>query len=417
MEKKIIQALIYEKSLPEIYRNVFPEMFEDEKLAFIFSCGKELYEAEKPCDLSAIFEHIALTYPEFYHTIPFDTFLNADVKNVWLLVEMFVENYVKKKVKELIENFDITGKTLYDVETFANQIKQIISRYSTTKIPSVDSFEKDLEYAFNEHDEKLIKTGWEQYDKMLNGGYRVGLNFIGATTKVGKSCFARHLAYRVVKNNENLKSAYFNFEMDKSEFLKKMVKVYQFENVCDLEKAKQNLLDDYKEKRMVVLNQHSRKIDNVVSTIEYLVSEFGVRFVVIDTFDKLLNKIEDSWLGVMKNVLILEECALRNNISILCLKQINVTGTKRVKGDDGKWCSIKINPKTERPDVMNSVGTKEPMRTASSFIVMYWDENDFSIVHFVEQCERYSVASTMDFRFNKETETYLEVYGSLFQDC
>ena len=410
-ELKIIQALLFQKHLPEIYKKISVDMFEDSNCAFIFNVGLNLYRENKPCDLTAIFEKISNEHPEFYKVIDFDTFITDDIKNVYLLVENFIEDYVKRNVQKKLSMLTFENKTIGQIHEELNDIRRFIDKYNSAKIPTIETFKNDLEVAFNGLEEKLIKTGYPQFDQLLNGGYRTGISFIGAFTKVGKSCFARNLAYNVSRNH---KVAYFNFEMDKHEFLRKMVNVYKFHKVTDEKQAISELLDDYKNYKMLVLNQHSRKLTKVINTIEYLANECGIKFFVIDTFDKLLNEKDDSWYGFTKNILQLEEVALNNDIVILALKQLNVETFKWIKDQDsGKYYKKKTNPKCIRPSVQDSVGTKEPARTASSFITMFWDENDWSVVNFVEQCERYNTAGMMNFEFYKENEVYIEIENSL----
>jgi len=411
LEKRIIQALLFERYTREIYTNINAEMFENRDYAFIFHIGSNLYTEEKPCDLTAIFEKISNDFPEVYHRLNIDEFFVDNVHNVHLAIENFVEKYVRKEIKKKIEQFDVDGKTIPEVIDFLNNLKSFADRYNSAKIPSVDLFAKDLDIAFTGIKEKLIKTGFPQFDQLLNGGYRTGISFIGAFTKVGKSCFARSLAYNV---SRNYKVAYFNFEMDKHEFLRKMAKVYEVYSVSTPEEAKGKMIEDYKNTQLLILNQHSRKLQNVISTIDYLANEMGVKFFVIDTFDKLLNENDDSWFGFTKNILRLEEVALSNDVVILALKQLQVESFKWVRdSESGKHYKKKINPKCVRPSVQDSVGTKEPARTASSFITMFWDEDDWSVVNFVEQCERYNTAGLMNFKFYKETETYQEIENSL----
>ncbi len=409
LEKRIIQALLFEKNLNEIYKKIDEEMFLNEQYAFIFTIGRQLWQEQKPADLTAIFEHISLHFPDFY--VDYDELLSGDVKNVFLLVENFVEAFLKRKIKEKVAMLNLENYSVDDIMIEINNIRRFIDKYSFIKIPTVETIKNDLEFAFSKMEEKLIKTGFRQLDLLLNGGYRTGVSFIGAYTKVGKSCFARNLGYNVARQH---KVAYFNFELDKHEFLKKMIKIYEVNKVLTQEEAIADFLKEYEQDQMIILNQHSRKIKNVISTIEYLANERGVKFFVIDTFDKLLNEEHDSWFGFTKNILLLEETALANDIVILALKQLQVSSTQYVKDDTGRHYKKKVNPKTQRPSIDDSVGTKEPARTASSFITMFWDKDDWSIVHFVEQAERYNQAGLVDFKFYKETETYREVENSLY---
>lgn len=99
--------------------------------------------------------------------------------------------------------------------------KQYIQSYSMSAYMQtyIDSINKKA-------NDPIIKTGFEQLDKALDGGLYAGLYFIGAISSLGKTTFAMQIADNIAGSGQDV--MIFSLEMSKSQLISKSVSRLSF---------------------------------------------------------------------------------------------------------------------------------------------------------------------------------------------
>ena len=83
-----------------------------------------------------------------------------------------------------------------------------------------------LEEINKKANDPIIKTGFEQLDKALDGGLYAGLYFIGAISSLGKTTFAMQIADNIAGSGQDV--MIFSLEMSKSQLISKSVSRLSF---------------------------------------------------------------------------------------------------------------------------------------------------------------------------------------------
>lgn len=442
LELKIIKCLLWGDKQDHIFIRLTDKSFNDENLGFIFIIARKIWKKTGQVDLSSVFEQIQTNFSIYYGQLKemqlFDALLeneeNFNLNTLYLVSEL--EEIIGKK--ELRKKFDHLSEKIEkgDLMDYRNEIGELVNLIPNRNdtIKSTNEFEDELYSLVRNETQDYIKTQYSQLNVLLGGGYRSGLYFLGAVTKCGKTCFGKNVGYGVGNNKEE-RTFYLNFEMDKREMNARLISMDSGISIKAVlannkdQNTKNSVIQSinhlkklHDDKWFVVVNQHSRHIDDVIFTMQKMVDSYNFRFIVIDTFDKLSHGSDDSYFGFSKNVLKLEDFALRNDVTVLALKQMRVPKTKWVTRENsaGETKSYQKTLTTreikcQKPKASDSFGTSEPERTASGFIVMFWDDDNSKIVHVVEECERYGKIGMVDFYFRKDTETYTEIENSLFK--
>lgn len=139
-----------------------------------------------------------------------------------------------------------------------------------------------LSYIKNDNQIKKVKTGFVKLDKLLNGGFPIGLITLGAIPSLGKTTFALQVADNMA-SMENTKVLFLSLEMNKFDIISKSLSRisylntdlnnYTYDDLLSNDESinYESLFDKYKP-----ISDNLCLVDNVynIQDIELLISNF-----------------------------------------------------------------------------------------------------------------------------------------------
>ena len=96
--------------------------------------------------------------------------------------------------------------------------------YQTSAVNGLSDFIADIE---KRHNKDCVSTGFENLDKILDGGFYPGLYIIGAISSLGKTTFALQVADNAAKKGQDV--LVFSLEMGKQELIAKSISRLSFQ--------------------------------------------------------------------------------------------------------------------------------------------------------------------------------------------
>lgn len=185
----------------------------------------------------------------------------------------------------------------------------------------------------------IIPTGFEQLDKILNGGFKKSdLVILAARPAMGKSSLALNIMQNIAQNQNEIITM-FSLEMSKEKVLQRLV----LQN-----KAEKNL------NKILSLPIHiDDTVDNTVDKIIVNLSKSSVGLIVIDFLELIpqTSQIEEI-INKLKHL------ALELDTPILCLSQLPRTIDEK---------------NNKRPDLNDLIYKETVLANADSILLLYRD--------------------------------------------
>ena len=213
-------------------KGITPELFYNEQHKKIFSVIKAMQEKKLTVDImtfnsyiteNKLYNNIDISYvagltDELPSTANGDYYINQFIKH-------YKERTLNDKLKELL-NKEKTGETEKQIENVIRELNDLNNNifYNLTN----EDYEKnnafsDLCNFISNLDNGIkkdpIKTGFDNLDKILDGGLFTGLYTIGAISSAGKTTLCLQIADQIAKAGNDV--LIFSLEMAKEELMSK----------------------------------------------------------------------------------------------------------------------------------------------------------------------------------------------------
>jgi replicative DNA helicase len=214
-------------------KGITPELFYTEQHKKIFSVIKAMQEKKLTVDFPTFNSYI--TENKLKIDISYVAGLTDELPstaNADYYINQFIKNYktriLKDKLNELANNLqnDKTGeieKQIEDVTRELNEINNNIFYNLTNEDYEKNNAFSDLCNFISNLDNGIkkdpIKTGFDNLDKILDGGLFTGLYTIGAISSAGKTTLCLQIADQIAKAGNDV--LIFSLEMAKEELMSK----------------------------------------------------------------------------------------------------------------------------------------------------------------------------------------------------
>lgn len=251
IEIKLLQSIFYNpKILEELENDVQINDFHDDRNREIYSLMLDVYKINKSLDIDIFMSYVkqknklnAIGNEEYI----FDVIENTISSNSY-------EDYAERikelsNIRKIVEMSEITIKNAVNgsqdsitlIDKIGNDIDKISSRKGINEILKLSdiaiSYIDDL--GNNSYSKKVVKTNYEDFDNMLQGGiHNSDLVILAARPGMGKTAFALNLALNVSKSKNVL---VFTLEMGLDQLVERMISMI---TEVTLSKLRENTFSD-----------------------------------------------------------------------------------------------------------------------------------------------------------------------------
>lgn len=228
------------------------------------------------------------------------------------------------KVSANLEN-DIAGLALQEPKKKTQHVSEMITDWEVDEAQGKTT--------------KIIPTGLNQLDKVLNGGLHARqLCFIGARPSVGKTAISQNIIFNASKAGK--KCLFISLEVDKRNVLYKFLSlsrsipawkiqknILTHQDKEDLRESKREL----KEMQIYVNDSSSLNITQIKQIIKNQIEKNPVDLVVVD-YVQIIKGVDTKWKNessaIKENTTMLKALAKQYDVAILALAQINRKGVE-----------------------------------------------------------------------------------------
>lgn len=140
-------------------------------------------------------------------------------------IKSLLEVYIARKKEKENEN-DIFVNIIENILTKNIQKANEERENGNDIFDSYDQFLFDLINIKNREHDDHIPTGFDNLDKLLNGGVEKGTTFLGAISSLGKSTFMLNVAFNMAENG--IKVLFFSLEMSREKVNEKILSMIMF---------------------------------------------------------------------------------------------------------------------------------------------------------------------------------------------
>lgn len=435
MEKeiKLLQALFWGKRQGFIFDRISEKHFADPHLCYVFKKAREVWRKHDSVDIFSVFDAIKESsiacYDKLNEGSVLETLLKKDPMEVFnsdIIVDSLIEKKASeealKKLDEIRETIETYG--VGEIDSSLCDLGKLVPRKSGSVKTGIQ-FENELLELVNSNTLPGIPTPFPALNRLLsrfdNGGYKSGVYCIGGASKTGKSVAVRNITIGMALRH-TVRAHIYNYELDKNEMNARQISlvtrlpikdiinpIKSPETVAEIKRGIKILKDLHEDRWFMVDSNPPSTMRELRNNIEYLHQNFGTKLFVVDTFNKVGNENDNSYKGYKDNAQEFERIAKELDVTIVLICQLIVDSKHFYKDETGKVRCTRVDPRTVKPNCQDSNDTKELHKTCSSFLVVWWDKDDNSIVYMAEDAHRYGIGGLVAFKFNYERESYTPI--------
>lgn len=339
-ERAVIGCMILDaKSTSGVFRLIDQRMFEEPALAAIFHCCYKLHKAGIPYDavtvLSKLGEDYKLLIAECAQLVPSISRLEHYAAEV---MEDWRRRTLAGQLAELQLGDYTSGETL-------KRLREIVDGQERIQAYLGDTYTKDFTRSATEFCTELtlpdtsIKTGWQEFDRVVGGLQRKSVYVIAARPGKGKTDWALQLACRVAMD---VKALYCTMEMPATQLMQRIAS--RCTKINSIKLRDKDLTEDERKRVFDVLDILTRKTQLsfdeepalTAAAVAEKVEKFKPDVVFIDHLG-LMDKGQkrNPWDAVADNCHALKALALAKDVAVVELVQLSreTDHRKTVLGD------------------------------------------------------------------------------------
>lgn len=233
IEIKLLQCIFYNpKRLEEIENDVQINDFHDDRNREIYSLMHEVYRNNKSIDIDVFMSYVK--QKNKLNAIGTEEYVFNIIEN--MISDNSFEDYTERikelsNIRKIIEMSEITIKNASNgiqdsitlIDKIGNDIDKISSRKGINEILKFSDIAGNYIDDLGNHNmlKKVVKTNYEDFDNMLQGGiHNSDLIILAARPGMGKTAFALNLALNISKNKNVL---VFTLEMGLDQLVERMI--------------------------------------------------------------------------------------------------------------------------------------------------------------------------------------------------
>lgn len=331
--------LLFPAETESVYRRLSPKMFSAEPLGVMFNCCMKLHKQNIPVDVVTVISKLGDDYKVLIatcaETVPaasrFDFYCDL-VLDAWRVREM------KQAAMEIAT--DELGS-----EEIIQRLSDVLARQNVINSTLEDSTAKDFTQgaiAFLEsmyQPDTSIKTGWQQFDRVVGGLQRKSVYVISARPGKGKTDFALQIATKVSMSH---RTVYCSMEMPTTQLMQRIAARATRINSTKIRDKALSQDEQVKVTRaMELMAEHCKVVFDEASMItsefvEERILKYKPDVIFIDHLG-LMDKgnKKNQWEAVTEVTHRLKALAMMHNVAVVELVQLNraTDGRKATQGD------------------------------------------------------------------------------------
>ena len=427
--------LLYENSMRIVAEDgLHHDDFYDPNHKIIFEAMSELYDANKPIDITTL-QSILNDKKLLIKIGGLDYLSVLQDASVTSIHSKHYSDIIQKKAlaRKLIETAHNISETGYnsavDIEELLDNAEKNIlgltrNRKSNNFIPikeiAHDYYEKVTLMRENKSSITGVKTGYKQFDRKTNGLQRGDLVIVAARPSVGKTALALNIAAKTAKNNPEEAVGIFSLEMSPDKLVERMVsadckipinnlKTGYLKSDKEMNSLK-NSIQKLRQYKLFIDESSFITVPEIFSACRKLHSEHGLSLIIIDYIQLISgnrSKGDNRQQEVAEISRSLKALARELNVPVIALSQL----------------SRNVEQRTDKRPMLSDLRESGAIEQDADIVILLHredyqkkDEPNEQVVELIFAKHRNGATGSFEMMFTKNTNCFVDIENSFTND-